>query len=458
MSVNAQGARINHPTMSERLIDWRGTTTTPTRLRGLPPGPRTPLPVQTFRIWGARQHFLPAMQRRYGDVFTLHVAPVGQLVVVCDPDEIRKIFRGKPEVFHTGGGNSLLRPIAGPRSVVTLNGQPHRAERRRMTPPFHGERIAAVLSTMEELTERELSRWPIDQSFPLLARTQQLSLDIIVRVVMGVVDSGRAEELGKALRRFLAVNLVDMPMWLWPRLARVWPWRRVVREMDHADSLIYSEIAHRRGDPERSRRSDVLAMLLDDDPDDDLVRDELVTLLVAGHETAAVGLAWMFERLLRSPNALARVNEGLDDPHDPYRAAVVKEALRVRPVVYNVSRRITEPLELAGYQLPAGTFLAPSIGALHSDTRIWGSDAGEFRPERWLEADPPQHAWIPFGGGARRCVGALFAQTEMETVLRTVLRHVELVPDRSTDELQKMHNITVVPNRGTRVRVVKRLT
>jgi cytochrome P450 len=201
----------------------------------------------------------------------------------------------------------------------------------------------------------------------------------------------------------------------------------------------------------------VLSMLLEDEPSDEVVRDEVMTLLVAGHETTAVALAWLFERLLRHPGALARVREGLDEPKDAYRTAVFKEALRVRPVIHNVARRLTEPIELGGYRLPAGVAVLPSVGAVQSDPRLWGPDAKEFRPERWLEGHPPQNAWIPFGGGVRRCLGAMFAQVEVETVLTGVLRAVELEAVDPGDEGSSMNHITMIPKRGARVSVVRRL-
>jgi cytochrome P450 family 135 len=246
----------------------------------------------------------------------------------------------------------------------------------------------------------------------------------------------------------------DMLLWLWPSLGRVRPWTNVVRDIDRADDLIYAEIERRRADPGRAERPDVLSMLLDGDSDPELVRDELVTLLVAGHETTAVSLSWTFERLLRHTGALEKVTAGLDDPQDPYRAAVAKETLRLRPVIMNIARRITRPVELAGRVMPAGTLLLPSIIGIQSDPKIWGPDAAYFRPERWLAGDVPNYAWIPFGGGTRRCLGATFAMTEMDAVLRTVLRHVELRPDRPRDEGLRMHHITLVPSRGARVHVV----
>jgi cytochrome P450 family 135 len=412
--------------------------------------------LQSLLIWTQRERFIPAMHRRYGDTFTVNAEPTGYGVVLRNPDDLRTIFRGDPEVFHAGEGNALLAPLVGRRSVLTMDAPEHVVERRRMLPPFHGERIARVVALMEEETDREVAQWPIGRDFELLPRMQALTLSIIVRVVLGVDERERAEAVGAALRRVLRFGLRDMLLWLWPGLQRVRPWSDIVRDLDRADQLIYAEIERRRIDPGRAERPDVLSMLLEGDPDPELVRDELVTLLVAGHETTAVALSWTFERLLRHSGALAKVRTGLDDPRDPYRAAVAKETLRLRPVIMNIARRLTQPVELAGHVMPAGTLLLPSIIGIHADPKIWGPDAAHFRPERWLSGDQPTYAWIPFGGGARRCLGATFALTEMDAVLRTVLRRIELRADRPHDEKPRMHHITLVPGRGARVHVISR--
>ncbi|WP_406398634.1 cytochrome P450 [Streptomyces sp. NBC_00879] len=423
----------------------------------MPPGPSDTVLWQTIRFRRGRQHYLPEMHDRYGDVVTLRVVPGGPFVILRNPEHIKEVFRGAPEIFHAGEGNSLLVPIVGRHSVLTLDAPEHKPARKRMMPPFHHERIAALTSTMREIAEQEARSWPIGTSVRLLDRAYALTLDIMVRVVFGVDDLQRAAQLSRALRQVSDIGLSDILVWIRPELGKVWPWRNVVRNLEHADELIYAEIARRRKDPERSLRTDVLSMLLEDEPNDEVVRDEVMTLLVAGHETTAVALAWLFERLLRHPDVLARVREGIDQPKDAYRTAVFKEALRVRPVIHNVARRLTEPIELGGYRLPAGVAVLPSVGAVQSDPRLWGADAKEFRPERWLEGTPPQNAWIPFGGGVRRCLGAMFAQIEVETVLAGVLRAVELKAVDPGDEGSAMNHITMIPKRGARVSVVRRL-
>lgn len=452
-------SHTTHPTTDDRLMSRKSTDTVvvPRTANGMPPGPATPMMLQTIRFRSHRHRYLPEMHERYGDVVTLRVAPQGTMVLLRNPDHIREVFRGMPEVFHAGEGNLLLRPVVGLRSVLTMDAPEHREERRRLMPPFHSDRIAAVTEMMAEIAEREVRSWPVGSDFPLLSRTYALTLEIIVRVVLGVEDPVRAAELGAALRRALDINLTDILVWIRPELRRIWPWRKVIQKIDRADELIYAEISRRRADPDRDQRPDVLSMLLAGEPDDDLVRDELMTLLVAGHETTAVALAWTFERLLRHPDALARLRSGLDDPRDPYRNAVFKETLRVRPVIHNVARRLTEPIELAGYHLPAGVSVQPSIGATQSDKRFWGPDADRFRPERWLEPNVPAHAWLPFGGGARRCLGAIFAEVEVVTVVAAVLRKVELEAVGGADEPGAMRHITMIPRRGATIRVRKRL-
>lgn len=397
------------------------------------------------------------MHDRYGDAVTLRVVPGGPLVILRNPDDIKEVFKGAPQVFHAGEGNAMLTPIVGRNSVLTLDAPQHKPARKRLTPPFHHERIAALVAAMQQIARQEVAGWPVGTPFRLLPRTYALTLEIMARVVLGVDDAQRAADLVRALRRVSDNINLNIMVWMRSGLGRVWPWRSAVRVMTEADDIVYAEIAARRVDPGRRDRADVLSMLLEDESDDRVVRDEVMTLLVAGHETTAVALAWLFERLLRHPDVLARVRAGLDDPKDPYRTAVFKETLRVRPVIQHLARRLAEPVQLAGYRLPAGTAVLPSICAVQTDPRIWGADAQSFRPERWLEESPPQNAWIPFGGGARRCLGALFAQVETETVLAEVLRAVELAADRPRDESTRMHFITMTPARGARVRVTRRL-
>ncbi|MET8152466.1 cytochrome P450 [Actinoplanes sp. NPDC049668] len=443
----------------DRLHTWRPDIrhAEPRPGEALPPGPRAPRAWQSLRVWATRNTYFPALRRRHGDTFSVHAAPVGRIVVLTAPSDVRAVTMGGPATCPVGEGNALFEPLLGRRSVLGLDGAEHTAERRRMMPALHGERLAGVVSLMRGLAEEEVASWPVDRDFPLVDRMRDLTLKVIIRVVLGVEERDRADRLVAALRRVVDIGTLDLFMWKWPWLTRIGPWRRAVRDLDRADDLLFAEIARRRRDPDRRTRPDVLSMLLDGEPDDDLVRSEVVTLLTGGHETTAVATAWMFERLLRHPAALARVRAGLDRDDDEFRAAVIKETLRLRQVSYNVGRRIAEPVEAGGYRLPAGTFVWPSLAAIHTHHGTWGADAERFRPERWLEPDPPTRAYLPFGGGAHRCLGAMFALTEMDVILRTVLRAVDLRPVGARDERGVMRNIIMVPSRGARVRVAWRM-
>lgn len=427
----------------------------------LPPGPRLPALLQTPLMWLARPRWFAYLERRYGRTFTLRDLLAGRIVVLADPLDVRSVFTGSPEVYLAGEGNAILAPLVGEHSVLLLDREEHLQERRLQLPAFHGERIAATVGLMREVTEAEVRSWPIGTPFSLHERAQALTLDIIIRVVLGVDDEGRARRLHHALREALEFYPSYFLMWIRPELQRVGRWKRFLATLRAADELLYEEIRLRRADPDRADRADVLSMLLaahderGTPVDDAWVRDELMTLLVAGHETTATGLAWAFERLLRHPDALARVRAGLGDPRDPYVDAVVKETLRIRPVIQNVARVLAERTRVAGYDLPQGTLLLPSINLLHMDDRYF-PDARSFRPERWLEgggAEP--YTWIPFGGGVRRCLGATFALAEMAEVLRVVVRDVDLEAVGSP-EPARMHHITLVPARGARVRVTGR--
>jgi cytochrome P450 len=422
----------------------------------LPPGPALPGALQTPIMWLQRPRWMQAMQRRYGTTFTLKDALAGRIVVLSDPLDVKAVFTGSPDVFLAGEGNALLGPLVGDHSVLLLDRAEHLKERKLQLPAFHGERIARTVGLMRDVTEAEVATWPVGVPFPLHPRMQALTLDIIIRVVLGVEDRARSRALHEALRRALEFHPSYFLMWAVPQLQRVGRWKRFLEEIAAADRLLFDEIARRRSEGDLSERGDVLSMLLmahdeaGDPVDDRWVRDELMTLLVAGHETTATGLAWAFERLLRHPAALERVRSGLGDDRDPYVDAVVKETLRLRPVIYNVARVLAEPTRVAGYDLPAGTLLLPSIGLMHR-SELHFEGASDFRPERWIDGSPEPYTWIPFGGGVRRCLGATFALTEMAEVLRTVLARVDIAAVGDEDESTRVHHITLVPAGGAKV-------
>jgi cytochrome P450 family 135 len=422
----------------------------PAAVDGLPPGPRLPKAIQTYFLWGYEPWVLPLLRRRYGDAFTIRAAPMGTLVYLADPADIKAVFTGDPKVFHAGEGNAVLGPVMGQRSVLLVDEEEHLATRKRMLPPFHGEAIQRYGEVMEEVAATEIGTWPRGETFRLHPAMQRITLDVILRAVFGVQDAGRLAEMRPLVRRLADIGGVLMLMWLYPGLGRVGPWRRYRQVQARADALIYDEIARRRTDPRLDERTDVLSLLLrGEEPmaDEDL-RDQLVTLLLAGHETTATSLAWAVQLLLRNPPALARAREG--DP--AYLEAVVKETLRLRPVIFDVVRQLKAPVELAGHRLPAGVSVLPAIGLVQRDPKLFPDPDG-FRPERFLDADAPGYSWIPFGGGRRRCLGAAFASFEMKTVLRAVLERAELEPVGKKLEGERMRHITVVPAKGSRVRL-----
>ena len=418
----------------------------------LPPGPRLPVAAQTVAYWRSPQAYLRRCRHRYGPVFTIRIAPSGTLVYVADPALIKQVFTGDPAVFHAGEGNSILGPILGTRSVLVVDEQDHLWRRKLMLPMFHGEAVRAYAEVVREVTEAEVDRWPVGEPFALHPRMKALTLEVILRAVFGVDDPARLAALHEALPPLTEITDVIALQWLFPWLPDAGPWRRYRLARERADALLFDEIRRRRVASDLGERRDILSLLLlarteDGEPlDDQELRDQLVTLLLAGHETTATALAWAFERLVRHPDALARATEG----DDAYLDAVAQETLRVRPVIVDVVRTLQRPVHVAGYDLPAGVTLTPAIDVVQHDAGLW-PDPYAFRPERVLDGGPAPYSWIPFGGGVRRCLGAAFAQMEMRVVLRTVLSRAVLRAAEAADEPSHTKQITQVPRHGARV-------
>lgn len=427
----------------------------------LPPGPAAPPWVQTLLLLLAPERFLVGAHERHGDVFTIRTAAFGTFVVAAGPDAVREVFTGPPAVLRAGESNAPLSVLVGERSVLVLDGPEHLRQRKLLLPPFHGEKLRSAEALIARATRRELEGWPLGRSFPTLPAMQAVTLDVVVQVVFGVRDVARMEALGAALRKVLEPMGGRLRAVL-SLLAGDGPSggadaERFARRRAVVDRLLYDEITRRRAAPDLAERDDVLSMLLlaqDEDGrgmSDVEVRDELVTILLAGHETTATGLAWTFERLVRHPGVLREVRRELDAGGHEYLDAVIKEALRVRPVLPNVGRVVAEDHVLFGHELPAGTGVLPSINLLHRREATF-PDPSAFRPERFLgEGAPSGYAWIPFGGGIRRCLGASFALLEMRVVVQTVLRELDLEPALRADERVVRRGITQVPSEGGRV-------
>jgi cytochrome P450 family 135 len=417
--------------------------------------------VQSFALWSSIDRYLAACRRRYGPLFTIRIVPMGTLVYVTDPAEIKRVFTGDPSVFHAGEANStVLGKVLGPHSVLTLDGDEHLRQRRRMLPPFHGESVRRYGEVIEEVTREEMARWEVASPLKLFPRMQSITLEVIMRAVIGVEDEARLAQLRELMPRLVNLNAVLLLAWVWPRLEAFGPWRRFRQLQGEIDAILYDEIRRRRTDPRLADREDILSLLIrssdgEQPMTDEELRDQLITLLVAGHETTATGLAWAFERLLRTPAALDRLEREIAAGEDVYLDAVIKETLRVRPVLFDVARKLKQPVEVGGYTVPAGITVMPAIGLVQRSAASW-ADPRDFRPERFLDGQPEPYTWIPFGGGTRRCLGAAFASFEMKTVLRTVLSGLELRPDRVAPEPARMRHITLVPGRGARVVPVRR--
>jgi cytochrome P450 family 135 len=426
--------------------------------RTLPPGPRLLPLVQTVAFLVVRRQFLGHLRNRYGAVFSTRILGRQLVVTVTRPEHIREVFAGSPTVFHAGQGNGILRPVMGRHSVLLTDEDEHQRTRKLLMPAFNGAALRGYGDLMTSLAESDASGWPTDRPFAVHPRMNAVTLEIILRVVFGIGDGERLTELRPRLRRISDIGPLTVIGWTHPRLARLGPFRRNRDNLTAVDDLLYAEIADRRAAGDLSARGDVLSRLLTaagGDLTDLEVRDQMITLLLAGHETTATALAWSFHELARRPDVQRRAQQAADDGDDDYLQAVAKEAMRRRPVIQNVARMLTEPTEVAGYRLPAGAVVAPSISLVHNDSTLH-DEPSDFRPERFVGKQPEAGTWIPFGGGVRRCLGAGFSLQEAAAVLRAVLTRYDLSAERARPEFPKPRNITLVPARGARIIATRR--
>jgi cytochrome P450 len=377
----------------------------------------------------------------------MRVVPWGTTVVVTELDAVKTVFCGDSETWHAGESFQMLEPVLGERSLILREDPAHLDARKKLLPYFGKVARERYAKMIEDLTLEEIERWPRDRPFELRPAMESITLEVILRAIIGTRDRERIETLRHVVTRAIALKPITVIGWLIPSLQRFGPWRKHAEGVERARSLFREEVREREADLARNDgHDDILTHLLRTDAfeEDDLI-DQLVTLMLAGHETTTSALAWSFERLLRHPDALAQARED-----DEYLSAAIKEGLRLRPVFPALARGLATDAEVAGYQLPAGTTVMVGASLVHLSPELY-DEPEIFRPERFLDGKAHTYDWLPFGGGNRRCLAASFAFFEMQLIMRTVLANVDIRPDRPDDEPVQSKLIMLVPRRGARV-------
>ncbi|HET6560711.1 MAG TPA: cytochrome P450 [Marmoricola sp.] len=424
----------------------------------LPPGRRWPAVVQSAALMRFRHSFVPAMQRRYGDAFTVRLVPEGRSMVIFNgADRAKEIFAGSPDVFHAGKGNAVLGPVMGERSLLLVDGAEHKRARKLLMPAFRPSAMKGYETVVTRLAREEVAGWTPATEFRSLERMNALTLEVILQVVFGVADEPRLARLRPLVAATVDIKPLVLLGWGYPWLQRFGPWKKVVDVQRELDALLYAEIAERRRAEELEDRTDVLSRLLlvgDSEGEEPLtdaeLRDQLVTLLLAGHETTAAALSWALYELGRDEGLMRRAQTAADAGDDDHLEAVMKESMRLHPIIPMVARFLMAPATIGGIRLPAGISVGPSIILAHQDPESF-PEPERFRPERFLEDHVAPGTWIPFGGGVRRCIGAGFSLMEGVAALREVLTAYDVVVlDGHTDK-PRVRNITSVPDQGARI-------
>ncbi len=426
-------------------------------------GPRLPSGLQTA-LWAASPSLYNSFcRRRYGPVFEAKMFPFGRVVTIAEPDLVRQVLTGDPNLFRAGDANSTIAFVVGQESVLMLDGDDHAQMRRTLTPPFHREAIACHVDMIRSITEEEVSTWRVGETIKLQERLQRITLEIMIRIVLGVADADRRAALRRLVPQLLHVSPLLM---VFPAIRRQvlgkGPWDRFLEVRRELDDVVFAEISKARAS-DNAERVDSLSLLLRGETgmgiSDDAVRDHLVTLLVVGHETTSTALAWLFERVVRHPSVMRKLAaEGSESirGHHPYLDATIKESLRIRPVTMDVARTLAEPATIGGFDLDAGTMIAISIGLLHRSPDIF-PDPDAFRPERFMHESRPPFHYLPFGGGQHRCMGANFAMLEMQVITSTILAMVRMRAPRRTSEGARSMGPMILPSRGAEVEIVDRI-
>lgn len=434
-----------------------------------PPVVRTPSIVQLLQFSLRPLEFFDACARRYGDVFTVRLPSFGDYVMLGSPALVKQVFTEDSETLHAGKANALLEPIVGANSVLLLDGKPHLRQRRLLLPPLHGERMHAYAELMAKITRDALRVMPRGEPFSIHGPMQSITLQVILRAVFGLDEGAQMDALATLLTEyltpppaiftFLPLEYADFPLS---------PYRAFVRRREAVDRELRKILRARMATPDPTR-TDILSLLLSARDEDgramseDELRDELLTMLLAGHETTATALAWTFACILDTPEVSARLDDELARVRgangeidiaalvrNEYLDAVVKESLRLRPIIPDVVRRVQQPYRIAGYDVPVGAFLTPCIHLVHRRADLY-PEPDRFRPDRFVGVKPDPYAWFPFGGGIRRCLGMAFALYEMKVVLGIILAHAQLrlADQRPIGVVRR--GITLAPSGGTRV-------
>jgi cytochrome P450 family 135 len=425
----------------------------------LPPEVKAPPLLQTLR-WAFRPiAFLEDGRRRYGDAFGVRFVGFSRpMYLLSDPAAIKALYQ-EPSHGLPPGRDTILGPILGAKSLLLQQGAEHLSRRKLMLPAFHGERMRSYEEAMTEIARAEVDSWPLGAEFPIHPRMQAVTLEVILRVVFGVASGPRLDRLRQMLSTVLQETASPGAQVLGLALQRFGgrgPFARFDRQLREVDELLFAEIAEHRERPDLAEREDILSMLMRAEfedgtrMEDQELRDQLMTLLLAGHETTATALAWTFDLLLRHPAALARLRESLAAGEEDYLRATITESLRLRPVVPLAGRRLNKELSVGDLTLPPGSDVTPAIWLIHTRPDLY-PDPLAFKPERFLENGPDTYSWVPFGGSVRRCIGATFAEFEMRVVLREVLGRCELRKADPRPERTARRNITFSPREGTPV-------
>lgn len=430
---------------------------------GLPPGPSTPGAVQAMQWMYKPIPFMERCRREYGPIFSIRLGAARNIAVIADPAHAMDVLAGDPEIYDSGQANLLFRPVLGKSSLLVLDGEEHMRHREILLPNFKPGHVQSYADAIERTVRRRMANWPLDQPFPIAPEMQAITYEAIARVTFGEEPDERAQQLaelaGDMMDRCASIFTMLPPLRV--ELGGMSPYARLMKVVKEIDKLLFAIIEERRADPLHQLRDDVLSALLQAQHEDGTlltdreIRDEILTLIMAGFETTTAGLTWVFERILRDEPVLARLRDELDLGDETYLDAVIKEVLRIRPAVPIVARKVKVPVEVGPYELPAGSVLMVSVYLVHRDPGVYPSPE-EFRPERFEDGLPDPRAWLPFGGGVRRCLGANLAQLEMKVTLRTVLSELDLQVDDASDEPLVRRRFTFAPKHDGIVRARRR--